>query len=108
MDSSEVITKKTRDAVFTFLEKILPQNDIQMVKTEYQRVFPSWSHFWKTIQAWLQVQPFTNVRDTIHGFAQFFPTYRQFQPELDNSLSIHSPFWNQVYGNLCEAKNRLC
>lgn len=108
MYTPEEITKKTYDLTMQFLTRLLPSNQIQSVEKQFQAVFPSWDYFWQSIKAWLKKQPLNNVHDTIHGFAQFFPTYNSFASELNTSLSLHNVFWNQVHDNLCLAKEGLC
>lgn len=107
MDSSENIVERTYTHVEQFLENLLGSTKMQFIKGEVQKYFPSWSDLWFKIQHWLKESDLTNMQKSIHSFAELFPNYNTFSFQLDQSLTLHDEFWNQVHYNLCVAKDRL-
>lgn len=102
--NSECIAKQVYEAVLTYLERQLGP---ELVTHHLHHTFPQWSDAWHTIRQWLQGHALTSMHTSIHSFAQLFPDYESFAPDLDNCLAVSEDFWNQVYLNLRIAKNYL-
>lgn len=104
----EKIVQITYNSVIQFLQRILGVDKMTYILNHLNKSFPSWDHKWSTIQKWLvEEHPMTNMQHTIHSFAQLFPDYESFANDLNQSLALHDEFWNQVYIQLCIAKEGL-
>lgn len=105
--TSEEIVRVTTKAFEDFLKTLLKAEDYQEFEMYKNNVFPTWSHLWEKLRPWLQENPFRTMPDTILSLFDQFQESQSFRSYLQNSLSLHDSFWNQVYENLLVAKNRL-
>lgn len=104
---SETIVRLTYEQVLHFLQSMLGVNGMSFAIKQLNGMFPTWTDLWNAIKKWLKGCPMHSTRQSVHNFAQIFPNYQTFESDLNQSLSLHEDFWNQVHQNLCVAKDRL-
>lgn len=107
MSGSEEIVKTTYGALEAFLENTLDAESFHHFISQRKILFPSWEHLWNKLKPWLEQYVVCDMHSTILGLAQLLPTTPSFHHNLQNSLALHDTFWNQVYLNLIQAKQRL-
>lgn len=105
--SSEIIAHHVYKNILKYLERVLGIDKMKTVAQHLNRIFPTWEEAWRTIYGWLREHPLTNMQNSIHSFAQLFPSYPSFSEDLNNSLVLDDAFWNQVYFQLRLAKSKL-
>ena len=104
---SETIVRLTYEQVLQFLQSMLGVNGMSFAMKQLDVMFPTWKDLWNAIKKWLVGCPMNSMKHSVHNFAQIFPNYPTFEGDLNQSLSVHEDFWNQVHHNLCVAKDRL-
>lgn len=105
--TSEEILQTTFAGLETFLQNTLDPNSFQAFLIQKNNLFPTWNHLWERLYFFLVNHSLSRREETISSLAHMLSADESFHRNLQNSLTFHETFWNQVYLNLLAAKERI-
>lgn len=104
--SSEDIVRRTLSHIVAFFKQ--PDISRNLSSEVIQRLDAiNFAEVYPRVRDYLLNHKLADMRSTVHGFAATLPEYPLVKSELDQTLYLHEPFWNQVYQNLILAQAAL-